>query len=119
MGADCDDANAGINPDAVEVCDSIDNNCDGASDEGFDVDGDGYTSCGGDCDDGDGGINPSAAETCDGIDNNCDGNIDIVDARRKRLVWEAVGIGRFASAAASLTTRTRWRMVSGSVRVEW
>lgn len=30
---DCDDANPKINPDAIEVCDSVDNDCDGGIDE--------------------------------------------------------------------------------------
>jgi hypothetical protein len=45
---DCDDSNPNINPDATEVYDSADNNCDGVIDEGFvasnyyqDLDGDG------------------------------------------------------------------------------
>ena len=71
-----DDGDATINPAAAEACDAVDNNCDGAVDEGFDTDGDGYTSCGGDCDDGDSSINPTAAETCDGVDNDCDGDVD-------------------------------------------
>jgi len=42
---DCDDNNAGINPGATEVCDGVDNNCDGEVDEGFDPDGDGVGDC--------------------------------------------------------------------------
>ncbi len=48
---DCNDANAAVNPAAAEVCNGADDNCNLAVDEGFDVDTDGYTSCGGDCDD--------------------------------------------------------------------
>ena len=95
---DCDDANANIFPGAEEICDNIDNNCDGQIDEGLalayyqDLDGDGFgdpeisiTSCTGqvgytlnntDCDDNNMNINPGATEICDGLDNNCDGQID-------------------------------------------
>ncbi len=95
---DCDDTNAAINPAATEVCDGIDNNCDGTIDESgdlfyVDADGDGfgddnlpqvsgcgltigYSSINGDCDDTDPLVNPAATEICDGIDNNCDGTID-------------------------------------------
>jgi large repetitive protein len=48
LDTDCDDSDATISPDATEVCDEIDNNCDGTIDEGLtqlyytDSDGDGY-----------------------------------------------------------------------------
>ncbi|MBI5788085.1 MAG: right-handed parallel beta-helix repeat-containing protein [Candidatus Schekmanbacteria bacterium] len=99
---DCNDAVAAINPGAAEVCDSIDNNCNGETDEGLsqtwylDNDGDNYGDAmtppviqcsqpvgnyktgipNTDCNDGNAAINPGAAEICDGIDNNCDGLID-------------------------------------------
>jgi hypothetical protein len=59
-----------------EECDFLDNDCDGLTDEDFDADGDGWTTCGGDCDDSDPNTYPGAEELCDGKDNDCDGEID-------------------------------------------
>ena len=100
---DCDDLDATTHPGADEVCDEVDNDCDGLvdaddtdlSDAGTlyaDSDGDGYgdpasstASCEGlsgyvddatDCDDGDADISPEGSEICDEIDNDCDGLID-------------------------------------------
>jgi hypothetical protein len=97
-GTDCDDSESNINPGVTEVCNGIDDNCDGNIDEGVlitfyeDLDNDGYgnssvtfTGCSapigfvtasGDCNDNDDEINPGAPEICNGSDENCNGNID-------------------------------------------
>jgi hypothetical protein len=73
-GTDCDDSNAAINPAADETCNDVDDDCDGLTDEGFDADGDGYSSCDDDCDDSDADVHPGATEICeDGVDNDCAG----------------------------------------------
>lgn len=74
---DCDDEDAGVNPDAEEVpYDGIDQDCDG--EDLVDVDGDGYALAD-DCDDSDASVHPDAEELAyDGIDQDCDGD-DLVD----------------------------------------
>ena len=97
-GNDCDDGEAQSYPGAVEVCDKIDNNCDGDVDEGVtstyyadaDLDGygdadgaidacsqpTGYVTNDGDCDDTNVYAFPDNPEVCDEADNNCDGSVD-------------------------------------------
>ena len=95
---DCDDAEPAVHPGADEVCNGVDDDCDGNTDGDAldlgtwytDADGDGFgddatvrTSCeaasdevaeGGDCDDGLAAVHPEATEVCgDGLDNDCDG----------------------------------------------
>ena len=74
---DCDDSDPDVNPGEDEVaCDGIDNDCDEATVDEFDGDGDGYDACDdGDCDDTDASVYPGADEACDGIDTDCDGTV--------------------------------------------
>jgi len=73
-GTDCDDSSLTIFPDAPELCDGMDNACNGMipTDE-VDVDEDGWMICEGDCDDSEAGTYPGALDPCDGPDQNCDG----------------------------------------------
>ena len=77
---DCDDRDPSAHPGGSEVCDGVDNDCDGVIDQGtscFDDDGDGYSEDEGDCHDGDDQVSPGATEVmANGIDDDCDGVVD-------------------------------------------
>jgi hypothetical protein len=95
---DCNDNNANINPGATEICNGLDDDCDGQFDEGVrttfyrDYDGDGFgnsaattqqcsapagwVSNSNDCNDFDSSVKPGATEICNGVDDNCNGTID-------------------------------------------
>ena len=91
---DCDDGDAAINPGATEVCDGVDNDCDGNVDNAggyLDADLDGYGDpaspggCSGsgtyvtnsdDCDDTNAAVSPAEVEADNLVDDDCDGWVD-------------------------------------------
>ena len=73
---DCDDTNPNTYYRAPEICDGLDNDCDGwVPVNEMDIDADGYMACQGDCDDRNPDFHPGAEEVCDGRDHDCDGVI--------------------------------------------
>lgn len=79
LNGDCDDKAPTTYPGALDVCDGVDNDCDGGVDN-FDADKDGYPACPGpnqDCDDNDAQVHPKAKADCtNGKDNDCSGAVD-------------------------------------------
>jgi hypothetical protein len=103
-GTDCDDTLGSVHPTANEVCNEVDDDCDGSVDEGArrrfwpDTDRDGFGDRDAipvegclppvdhvendlDCDDSVRAVNPATTELCDAIDNDCDGDVDEEGAR--------------------------------------
>ncbi|GDX82264.1 hypothetical protein LBMAG42_40750 [Deltaproteobacteria bacterium] len=121
---DCDDTNSAVYPGAPEVCNSVDDDCDGTVDDGVtttyyaDADSDGYGSAlstsaacsrpagyvagSTDCDDTNVTVYPGAPEYCDGLDNDCDGTVD--DSALDVLTWYADSDGDTFGDVAATTT---------------
>ncbi len=108
IGGDCNDIVMAINPTGAELCDDLDNNCNGETDEAGsagcsvfykDKDGDKFgdpddSACmcpskktadwiteAGDCDDTVFEIKPGVPEVCNGHDDDCDGKTDDENAQ--------------------------------------
>ncbi len=75
------------------LCDGRDEDCDGIVDDGFDLDGDGVTTCQNDCDDTDPFNRPGGREICDCKDNNCNATIDDSNACRGAPCFDFDGDG--------------------------
>ncbi len=127
---DCDDSSSSISPASIENCNSIDDDCDGTTDENdaadaplwyTDADGDSYgdtttaapactqpagsVALSGDCDDADAAHSPATPEHCDGIDENCDGVIDDspIDGTPYYLDGDGDGFGDAATLNTACT----------------
>ncbi len=104
-GTDCNDSNAAISPGDPELCNNVDDDCDGSIDESSatnastwyqDSDADrygnaaastvacsapsGYVSNSTDCNDSNNRIYPGASEYCNSVDDDCDGTTDETSA---------------------------------------
>ena len=125
-GGDCDDDALATSPNATEVCNGRDDDCDGLADEVgatgcttyyLDADGDrvgvaGQSLClcgpqaaysatvAGDCDDGDARRTPGKTEVCNNIDDDCDGQTDEDGAAGCQVYWRDVDDDTYGVASS-------------------
>jgi hypothetical protein len=123
---DCNDDISTVNPGATEACNTVDDDCDGAIDEGVlttwyrDIDGDTWGNPGfgvvqactrpatyaavraqDDCNDNASSVFPGATEVCDEQDNDCDGATDEGVQQTFYRDLDGDTYGRAASGAVS------------------
>jgi hypothetical protein len=129
-GADCDDSRGDVSPRTPEVCNGVDDNCDGVIDEGLqprqffgrDEDGDGYPqydagveACQAppgtlpltaphDCQPLDPAKHPDAGELCNDFDDDCDLQKDAPRFLDTQLVSEPVRLPCTANARGACAT---------------
>ena len=129
---DCNDTTSAISPNAPEICNQTDNNCNGVLDDNAigaamyyaDLDGDTFgdpnsvvNSCSAvsghvlnalDCDDADANQNPLSVEVCNFEDDNCNGGVD--ESAVDSLVWyvdaDSDGYGSLDTWTTSCTQPT-------------
>jgi hypothetical protein len=134
---------AAINPAAAEICNNIDDNCNGLTDDGLvfldyftDADNDGFgagaatSSCTpipgavlseGDCDDNNNAVHPGATELCNGIDDDCDGLTDdnvfvplgSISGPAQQCVPATFSFATFSIAAPAGANFYNWTVPSG------
>jgi hypothetical protein len=135
---DCNDASSYVNPDAIEICNGLDEDCDGENDNSVvfatfyeDTDGDTYgdpatgqdfcliptelfVDNGDDCDDTNATINPAATEVWEnGIDDDCNPNTTDVGVDE----WSAAAFSLFPNPATDRVTLSLTSTVFSSIEI--
>jgi len=85
---DCDDTNPAIHPGAQEICNQVDDNCDGRIDEGSDLDGDGISVCD-NCPDV---YNPDQRDAdADSVGDACDNCPTVPNPNQSDIDFDSIG----------------------------